>query len=93
LLPQCKCNETHFLDESQQIHRTSIFDLIWFNDDTRLLTASADETCLLFDIQTQQVMDRGKDHNGSIKSIAKTEDESLIATGGRDGKIVFYDVR
>jgi len=75
------------------VHRTSIFDLTWFHDDTKLLTASADESCILFDIQTQQIVERAKDHTASIKSIAKTEDCSLIATGGRDGKIFFYDVR
>ncbi len=75
------------------MHRTSIFDICWCSDDTKLITGSADETCLLFDIQTHQVIDRTQDHSASIKSIAKTEDGNLIATGGRDGKIFFYDFR
>jgi len=45
------------------------------------------------DVETQSLLDSAHDHRGSIKSVTTTLDEAIIATGGRDGKVFFYDPR
>ena len=45
------------------------------------------------EVETQQIIQTAYHHEKSIKCISKTEDNSVIATGGRDGKIFFYDSR
>jgi WD40 repeat protein len=70
-----------------------VFDLLWYNNETQLVTVGADMLCQLFQIETQQVLQTAQDHQGSIKCVGKTEDGSMIATGGRDGKVFFYDTR
>lgn len=79
--------------ETGQLHSTSIFDLLWHDDDTKLITVGADLFCRITDVETQNVLDSAQDHRGSIKSVTTTLDESIIATGGRDGKVFFYDSR
>ena len=94
LLPECKYILFYrIVVESLPIHSTSIFDIQWYHDETQLITAGADRLCQIFDVETQQILQKAQDHSGSLKCIAKTEENSVIATGGRDGKIFFYDVR
>jgi WD40 repeat protein len=70
-----------------------VFDLQWCNNDTQLITAGADRYCTLMDIEKQTVVSKVQDHIGSLKCIAISQEGSIIATGGRDGKIFFYDPR
>lgn len=75
-------------------HSNAIFDVAWLDDDRQLISASGDQTFRLWDVQTAQTLAVAKGHTGSIKSVAAREDEAhLVATGGRDGQIMLWDMR
>lgn len=79
--------------ETGLVHSTSVYDLTWYKDDTQILSVGGDCKCQLMEVETQQIIQTAQHHEKSIKCISKTEDNSVIATGGRDGKIFFYDPR
>ena len=96
LLPEC--NSTFFrmrfaIVETGRLHSTSIFDLLWYDQDTKIISVGADLVCQIMDVETQRVLQQVQDHVGSIKTLSQTPDGAIIATGGRDGKIFFYDMR
>jgi WD40 repeat protein len=54
---------------------------------------SGDQTGVVNDVITQQQISELHGHEASIKSITKCEEKGLVITGGRDGKIILYDIR
>ena len=79
--------------ETPSIHGTSIFDLTWFSNNTQLISVGADRRCLLYDISSKSVVSSAQKHTASVKSVSLTEDSSVVASGGRDGSVYFYDPR
>lgn len=74
-------------------HFSSVFDMQWIRDDTEIISVGADQTCKIMNVETLQTVDSVHDHIASIKCVTLSNDERIIATGGRDGKINFYDER
>ena len=79
------------------MHQNSIFDLVW--DGKHIITASADKTCKVVDVETGAVLSvlgegttGDKGHQGSVKQITKVS-KNIVASGGRDGKIILHDIR
>ncbi|KAG0231002.1 hypothetical protein BGX31_005671 [Mortierella sp. GBA43] len=75
-------------------HQNAIFDLCWMKDDTRMISASGDQTARLHDIETKACLGTFCGHTGSIKSISpKYNDDNIFATAARDGAVMIWDVR
>ncbi|WVW81447.1 hypothetical protein I302_103441 [Kwoniella bestiolae CBS 10118] len=86
-------------------HGNAIFDLRWSGDDTRVLTASGDQSTRLHALTTPTptLLATLKGHTSSVKTTAffdpsrshsdPSTSSSVIASGGRDGNILIYDIR
>jgi guanine nucleotide-binding protein G(I)/G(S)/G(T) subunit beta-1 len=66
-----------------------------FINDTRLISASGDGTCILWDIENQQPLSMFMDHTGDVMSIAlkPSDDESLFVSGSVDMTAKVWDYR
>ena len=80
-------------------HENSIYEIEWINGDSGIVTASADKSSKVIDVETKTEMitfpgGGSKGHQGSIKCVQKVDQNgNLIATGGRDSKIILHDIR
>lgn len=76
-------------------HPNAIFDVQWTDRDTKLLTASGDQSIKLWDAETEQCIVSFRGHGGSVKSVASHRNGAgnVFASGARDGAIMLWDVR
>ncbi|KAK8844587.1 hypothetical protein IAR55_006434 [Kwoniella newhampshirensis] len=86
-------------------HGNAIFDLKWSADDTRVLTASGDQSTRIHALTTPTptLLATLRGHTSSVKTTVffdpsrsqsdPSTSSSIIATGGRDGNILIYDIR
>ncbi|WVQ94312.1 hypothetical protein IAU59_001391 [Kwoniella sp. CBS 9459] len=85
-------------------HGNAVFDLKWSADDTRVLTASGDQSTRLHALTTPTptLLATLRGHTSSVKttvffdpsrSSIDSSDSCVVATGGRDGNILIYDIR
>jgi WD40 repeat protein len=47
----------------------------------------------ILDVQKEEVILNLQGHDTSVKTLAKLESKGLVASGGRDGKILLFDIR
>ncbi|XP_046373016.2 denticleless protein homolog [Haliotis rufescens] len=77
-----------------QAHNNAIFDLAWMESEEKIVTASGDQTAVLWDPHTSTKMEVFKGHTSSIRSVAfRKFDDAVLATGSRDGHVMLYDKR
>ena len=76
------------------MHQNSIFDLTWLGN-TKVVTASGDQSGIVFDLETQQQqVQLAQQHEASVKCVTCVQSsDNIIATGGREGRIVIHDIR
>ncbi|XP_071963595.1 denticleless protein homolog [Antedon mediterranea] len=75
-------------------HNNAIFDLAWLNDSSKLVTASGDQSAVVWDIEKHVSIATMKGHSCSLKSIAVSKhNNSIMATGARDGNVMVWDLR
>ncbi|XP_064622324.1 denticleless protein homolog A-like [Lineus longissimus] len=75
-------------------HQNAIFDIAWMEGDKKLLTASGDQTCVLWDVLQEEKLSVFKGHTSSVKSVEfRPQDKCTFASGARDGKIMLWDNR
>ena len=72
----------------------SIFDLTWSHDDECLTTVGGDEVVRIWTTETQREVVALGGHTASIKSVSyKPDNENVLASAGRDGAIMIWDLR
>ncbi|XP_046459650.1 protein lethal(2)denticleless-like isoform X1 [Daphnia pulex] len=79
-----------------QAHENAIFDLCWAPSSWQIVTASGDQTSILFDIGRSSISPISifRGHTASIKSVDfSPTNSSLFASGSRDGAIMVWDTR
>ncbi|KAJ1997421.1 hypothetical protein GGI04_005412 [Coemansia thaxteri] len=77
-----------------RVHDNSAFDLEWSLDNTRMVTASADETCRLWDVEQQKLLGMFSGHTQTVRSISwRHGDQHCFSTASRDGSIMMWDLR
>lgn len=79
-----------------QCHYNAIFDLEWQPGEARFVSASGDHTSRLWDVSSTGIrcITSFMGHTRSVKTVAfKKENNSVFATGGRDGAIIVWDMR
>ncbi|KAL1408905.1 multisubstrate pseudouridine synthase 7 [Vanrija albida] len=87
-------------------HNNGVFDIKWCDNDTRLLSASADQTLRIHDVSqdSSKLLAVLGGHTSTIKSTVFLDpsrsgnssdfsNSNIIASGGRDGNINIYDLR
>ena len=63
-------------------------------DDTRILTASGDQTVGLWDSLEARALGTARGHRGSVKAVAPCPGApDVFASGGRDGALLLWDAR
>ncbi|XP_060082878.1 denticleless protein homolog [Ylistrum balloti] len=84
----------HALLTEWQAHSNAIFDLAWVPLENKLVTASGDQTAVLWDVPRAEKMDVFKGHTSSVRTVAfRSDDSAVFATGSRDGHIMIWDTR
>ncbi|XP_021363808.1 denticleless protein homolog [Mizuhopecten yessoensis] len=77
-----------------QAHSNAIFDLAWVPLENKLVTASGDQTAVLWDVPTAEKLDVFKGHTSSVRTVAfRSDDSAVFATGSRDGHVMVWDTR
>ncbi|OQR72633.1 WD repeat domain-containing protein 83-like [Tropilaelaps mercedesae] len=74
-------------------HGLDVLDCRSSCDNSLVVTASADKSCALYDVQTGRSLRRWRGHAGSVLCVAFNEDASLVLSGGIDGIVGIWDVR
>ncbi|KAG8874084.1 hypothetical protein FRB97_006174 [Tulasnella sp. 331] len=76
-------------------HHGAVFDVRWSQDDKKLATASGDQQSCIMDVDTSAIVARfSKAHHSSVKQLQwDPYNPNLLASGGRDGSICFWDLR
>ncbi|KAJ2824876.1 hypothetical protein GGI24_003302, partial [Coemansia furcata] len=75
-------------------HDNSVFDIEWCADDTRMVTASADESCRLWDVEQQKLLGVFGGHSQTVRSVSwRHEDLHCFSSASRDGSIMMWDLR
>ncbi|KAJ1665716.1 hypothetical protein IW140_001758 [Coemansia sp. RSA 1813] len=75
-------------------HDNSIFDFEWSPCDDQIVTASADETCRLWDVERQQMLGLFNGHTQTVRSVSwQHNSQHCFSTASRDGSIMVWDVR
>ncbi|KAJ4834190.1 hypothetical protein Tsubulata_018880 [Turnera subulata] len=75
-------------------HKNAIFDISWIKDDTRILTASGDQTVKVWDAEEEKCTAVLNGHTGSVKSLCPHPTNSdVLISGSRDGSFAIWDLR
>ncbi|KAI5288999.1 hypothetical protein KEM52_000948 [Ascosphaera acerosa] len=77
------------------VHNNAILDLAFSASDTKLATASGDQTARVVDMSTQQTTAVLQRHSSSLKKVCWKDDsqEQVLATCSRDGAVAIWDLR
>lgn len=81
---------------SFQTHNNAIIDLAFSEDDSRIATASGDQTGKVVDMMTQTPISVLSQHTASLKQVRFQPGAgagSVLATSSRDGSIQIWDLR
>ena len=76
-----------------KIHDDAIFDFVWKDCDSKIVTASGDQSVCISDVRTREVTHRLKGHYGSVKSVCVSPNSNILASSSRDGSVRIYDCR
>jgi WD40 repeat protein len=68
----------------------TIYDLAWYGDEQRLLTACADGTLRLWDRRNGQETTRLLGHSDAVRSLSMSDDLQTIASAGEDGMVCLW---
>ncbi|XP_033124841.1 denticleless protein homolog [Anneissia japonica] len=75
-------------------HNNAIFDLAWVNDSAKLVTASGDQSAVVWDIEKHVSIATMRGHSCSLKSVAVSKcNSNILSTGARDGNVMVWDLR
>ncbi|KAJ2783721.1 hypothetical protein H4R18_001559 [Coemansia javaensis] len=75
-------------------HDNAVFDIAWRMDNAQAATASADETCRLWDVERQLQLGAFVGHTQTVRSVSwRHGSEHCFSTASRDGSIMMWDTR
>ena len=76
-----------------QGHKNAVLDCSWLPDSTRIATASADKTVMLWDSNTGQRLRKWPEHTGIVNAVAATASEDCIVSASDDATCRLWDAR
>jgi len=71
-------------------HTAGIKDLLLLKDGQTLVTASADETIRLWNLQTGAEIKQLNGHDSSVDALTRTTDQKTLISAGAEGRIIFW---
>lgn len=71
-------------------HTGDIYDLLLLRDGRTLITASADETVRLWNLETGALLRTLDQHSNVVKALAVTPDQAILVTTGDDRSLRFW---
>ena len=80
-------------------HKKAITEAVWSSDSSKIISASADATCLVFDTHTGQRMKKCQGHKKCVNSVSSYSDNIAsgnlfdFLSGSDDCNVNFYDFR
>ncbi|KAJ2389370.1 hypothetical protein H4S02_002398 [Coemansia sp. RSA 2611] len=75
-------------------HDNAVFDVEWCGDGAQAVTASADETCRLWDVERELCLGTFAGHAQTVRAVSwRHGDAHCFASASRDGAIMAWDVR
>ena len=74
-------------------HTDAVYQATWNQDESRILTASGDDTARIWDAQTGQELARLAGHTAAVTQATWSQDESRILTASGDGTARIWDAR
>ncbi|HRF98052.1 MAG TPA: hypothetical protein PLZ51_22755, partial [Aggregatilineales bacterium] len=73
-------------------HTAQIYDIAISPDGTQILSASGDQTLLLWDVATGAVLGEYKGHGSSVRSVAFNSEGTLAVSGEDNGGVIIWNV-
>ncbi|WJX11563.1 hypothetical protein P8452_02162 [Trifolium repens] len=75
-------------------HEDTILDVCWLKEDTRIVTASCDETVKVWDVEQKACLRELTEHEDTVETICShpTSDD-IIVSGSSDGSFCLWDLR
>ena len=70
-----------------------MLDVVFTPDGRRAVTASADRTARLWDLQTGKELQRFQPHRDAVRCVAVSEDGNQLLTGSVDAQVRLWDLR
>lgn len=82
------------IQDDWQAHNNAIFDMTWMESEEKILTASGDQTVVMWDVEKQEKLNVFRGHTSSVRCVcAQRGSNAVFATGSRDGHIMIWDDR
>jgi WD40 repeat protein len=72
-------------------HTDSITDLIYIENDTKIISSSLDKKIQVLTLSTRKIKTL-EGHSGPVESIALSSDEKKLISGGGDNKLIIWDL-
>jgi len=73
-------------------HQSTVYDLIFYANQTKLISISNDRTIRLWDIHHEKMINSIQKHRGRIYSLSLDPTERYLASGSQDGYVYVYDL-
>lgn len=79
-------------------HKKGITEAVWSSDSTKIVSASADATCLIYDVHTAQKIKKCQGHKKCVNSVSSCSSIGSghlfdFISGSDDCNVNFYDFR
>lgn len=74
-------------------HTAQVYDVAVSPDGTRLLSASADQNVLLWDLETGALLGEYKGHGSPVRTVAFSPAGTLAVSGGDNGSVIIWDMQ
>ena len=89
-----RATHSQFVRKEIPAHNSPVFDLAWIPGTNQIVTGSGDLTVAIWDLAHGSLIAKMKSHGASVRAVQVNKfDPSVLASAGRDGNILVWDMR
>ncbi|KAK2401065.1 hypothetical protein P8452_07857 [Trifolium repens] len=75
-------------------HKDTVFDVCWLKEDTRIVTASWDESVKIWDVEQKTCLRKLWEHKDGVETVCShPTNDDIIVSGSNDGSFRLWDLR